>query len=395
MSPYAPERPYGPEREAGFGRGFAPSLRPWLERGLGWRDRLLRSPRFQRWAAGFPLTRPIARRRTRALFDLCAGFVYSQVLLACVQLRLFEILAEGPQSLETLSRRLCLAPEAAERLMRAATALGLAARRGRGRYGLGPHGAALAGNPGIAAMIEHHRLFYADLADPVALLRGEAGDTELSRYWPYAGAKPSEALSSEGVAPYTALMAASQPMIAAEVLAAYPLERHSCLLDVGGGDGSFLRAVHARAPDLRLMLFDLPPVAAQARARFAALGLSETVTVEGGNFLADPLPRGADIVSLVRVIHDHDDAAALAILNAVHRALPKDGRLLLAEPMSDTPGAEPMGDAYFAFYLLAMGRGRPRTPEALCRLLGDAGFGKIERLRTHNPLLTGALLASP
>ena len=60
------------------------------------------SPRFQRWAAAFPLTRPIAQRRARALFDLCAGFVYAQVLLACVQLRLFEILAEGPQTVGSL-----------------------------------------------------------------------------------------------------------------------------------------------------------------------------------------------------------------------------------------------------------------------------------------------------
>ena len=60
------------------------------------RDRLLASRRFQRWAAAFPLTRPIARRRARALFDLCAGFVYSQVLFACVRLKLFDALAAGP-----------------------------------------------------------------------------------------------------------------------------------------------------------------------------------------------------------------------------------------------------------------------------------------------------------
>ena len=52
----------------------------------------------------FPLTRPIARRRARELFDLCAGFVYSQVLLACVRLRLFEILAEGAADRATHSR---------------------------------------------------------------------------------------------------------------------------------------------------------------------------------------------------------------------------------------------------------------------------------------------------
>ena len=70
--------------------------------GAGWRgvrDSLLSSRRFQRFAAAFPLTRPIARRRAAALFDLCAGFAYSQVLQACVQLRLFDALLDGPDHL--------------------------------------------------------------------------------------------------------------------------------------------------------------------------------------------------------------------------------------------------------------------------------------------------------
>ena len=72
----------------------------WVDRCLAWRDRLLASPLFQRRAAAFALTRPVARRHARELFDLVAGFAYSQVLLACVQLRLFDVLAEGPQPLE-------------------------------------------------------------------------------------------------------------------------------------------------------------------------------------------------------------------------------------------------------------------------------------------------------
>jgi demethylspheroidene O-methyltransferase len=44
---------------------------------------LVSRPSFRAWAARFWLTRPIARRRARALFDVCAGFVYSQVLFAC------------------------------------------------------------------------------------------------------------------------------------------------------------------------------------------------------------------------------------------------------------------------------------------------------------------------
>jgi len=366
-----------------------------LDRIHTFRDGLLANPRFQRWAAAFPLTRPIARHRAAALFDLCAGFVYSQVLLACVRLNLFEVLRAGPQPAGVLSARLALPPEATARLLAAAIALRLVERRSGDRYGLGPLGAPMAGNAALAAMVEHHSLLYSDLSDPVALLRGTAGNTALSAYWPYAGTNRPDMLCASQVVTYTTLMAASQPLISDEVLDAYPVAKHRCLLDVGGGDGSFLAAAAARAPDLHLMLYDLPAVARRAGARLEKAGLGGRAKVFGGDFLADPLPGGADLISLVRVIHDHDDTRALTVLRAVRRALPDRGTLLLAEPMSGTSGAEAMGDAYFGFYLLAMGRGQPRSEAQLRALLQAAGFGRMRIAHTATPLQTRVLIAHP
>jgi demethylspheroidene O-methyltransferase len=373
----------------------ADSRLSFLDRGRELRNRLLASPRFRRIATRFPLTRWIARRRARRVFDLCAGFVYSQVLLACVKLRVFEILAEGPQSVAALSQRLTLPLDATRRLLVAAASLQLVERRSGNRFGLGETGAILLGDASITAMIEHHPLLYADLADPLALLRGESRGTELARYWAYAARHSPERLATEDVAAYSALMSSSQGLVAEEVLDAWPFDAHRCCLDVGGGDGTFLVSAARRAPGLRLMLFDLPPVAARARDRFAAAGLSARATALGGDFQTDPLPVGADLVTLVRVVHDHDDKEALALLQAVRRALPDDGVLLVAEPMSGTSGAEPITDAYFAFYLLAMGSGRPRSPEELEDLLHAAGFRDVRTLPTRMPLQTRVLVARP
>ncbi len=315
------------------------------------------------------------------------------MLLAGVRLRLFDILAEGPRTEAELAARLGLPREGAARLLAASVALRLAERRSGGRFGLGPLGAALVGNAAIGEMVLHHGMLYADLADPVALLRGERPGTALAAYWPYADAADPASLTAAQVAAYTKLMAASQPLVADEILDAYDLRRHRCLLDIGGGDGSFLRAAAARAPRLELRLFDLPAVAAQAETRFAAAGLAGRTNIVGGDFSRDALPTGADVASLVRVIHDHDDATALKILRAARAALPTGGTLLLAEPMAGTHGAEPMGDAYFGLYLLAMGRGRPRTPAALTALLREAGFARVRQVATHTPLLTGLLVA--
>jgi len=363
------------------------------DRLLALRDSVISKPGFQRFAALFPLMRPVARRRAGVMFDLCAGFVYSQILLACVRLRLLDELARGPVSAADLATRLALPPDSMQLLLDAAVALELAQPRSRDRYGLGLLGAELCGNPGVTAMIEHHAFLYNDLRDPVALLRGETGSGQLSGYWPYAKADAPAGLSGDDVASYTALMSASQPMIAQYVLHAYDFRAHRCLLDVGGGDGTFVSAVAAQAPQLRCMLFDLPAVAEKAAARFLAHGLSSQASALGGSFLTDPLPQGADVISLVRVIHDHDDATVMALLRAVRAALPADGMLVLAEPMVGGGGAENFGAAYFAFYLLAMGSGKPRSFTRISEMLSEAGFTGIKLLPTPMPLVTSVITA--
>jgi demethylspheroidene O-methyltransferase len=360
------------------------------------RDRIARlqaTDGFRRAAGAFPLTRPVARRQGRALFDLCAGFVYSQVLLAVVRLRLPERLMAGPRSVAALALELGMTEPATERLLIAAVSLRLLARRGQdagGRtlYGLGSLGAALIDNPGVTAMIEHHGLLYDDLRDPVALLRGESTQTALADFWPYA----RRANGGEGAATpeaYSALMAVSQRFVAAEVLGAYPLRRHRHLLDVGGGSGAFLMAAGAHAPNLRLTLFDLPAVADIARTSPVAARCA----VVGGDFTIDALPAGADVVSLVRVLHDHDDHVAAQLLRAIRQALPPGGTLLIAEPMAGTRGCEPVGDAYFGFYFLAMGGGRARTPYKIKQMLSDAGFARSRLLRGRMPMVARVMVA--
>ena len=357
------------------------------------RDRSLMDPRFQRAVMRIPGLRWIARRRARRVFDLCAGFVYSQILLACIELGLLEALLAGPRDRAGLAMTLGLGEEAVERLLRAAVSLELAEQRGRGRFGIGPLGAAVVGRPGVVAMIRHHAQIYPDLANPVELLRGQAAGGATAALWPYARSHEPRSLSPERVADYSELMAATQTLISDQVLDAYRVARHRSLLDVGGGDGAFLIAAARRAPALKLALFDLPSVADRARRKLAAAGLSERTQIHSGDFFADALPRGHDLISLVRVLHDHDDERVRRLLDGVRSALEVGGTLIVAEPMAETPGAERVGDAYFAFYLLAMGSGRARTAAELTRLLREAGFEDVALRRTDLPLQTGLLTA--
>lgn len=353
-----------------------------------WRNGLISNPKFQAWAVRNPLTRGVARQKTRATFDLVAGFVYSQVLSAATESGLLETVRAAPVTAAGFAVQAGLPEEGALRLLRAAAALDLLRVRSDGSFALGEAGAALLGNPAVFAMIRHHKAFYRDIADPLALLRGRRPDTELSRFWAYAaGAGDTDA------AAYSALMAETQALIAQNVLAAYDFRRHVTIMDVGGGLGAFLTAAGTAHDHLNLVLVDLPPVAKLARASLAASPLWPRFRIEPRDMLNDSLPQGADLITLIRVVHDHDDGPVRQLLVSARKALAPGGKLLIAEPMAGIPGAEAMADAYFGFYLWAMGRGLPRRPAELQQMLQDAGFRHARQLQTAQPLLVSAIIA--
>jgi demethylspheroidene O-methyltransferase len=100
-----------------------------------------------------------------------------------------------------------------------------------------------------------------------------------------------------------------------------------------------------------------------------------------------------DLISLVRIVHDHDDEPAQHLLARAYDALPPGGTLIIAEPMLSGKDEGGILGNYFRFYLMAMGSGRPRTPRELKRMLRNAGFTKIRRHRTTVPMICSVLSA--
>ena len=289
----------------------------------------------------------------------------------------------------SLALELDLPIERMKVLLAAATALNLIKRRKSGLYALTTRGAALAGVPGLAGMIEHHDVLYRDLADPVAFFRGEV-ETELAEFWPYVfGA--GGATDPQTTATYSQLMTDSQVLVAEDTLATVKLSQHRHILDIGGGTGAFLTAVGAAYPDLKLTLFDLPAVVPAATQRFDDAGLTDRATIVPGSFRDDPLPQGADLISLVRVLYDHADDTVIALLKAAYNALPAGGRILISEPMTGGDAPERAGDAYFALYCMAMRTGRARSQSQIAQLLRQASFAEIQTPKAKRPFITAVV----
>ena len=363
---------------------------------MGWFARMeraltawLASPEAYNWARARWWTRWMVRRRTLQLFDWMGGFVHTQVLLACVQLRVFERLAQQPLTLDQLAHELDIVACHIEPLFESARAMGLLHTDAQGCYHVGPLGRIVLSHPGIAQMVEHNQLLYRDMADPISFLR-QSDQGMLAAYWPYAqsaGAQPAlQQDAAQQLRRYSALMDASQGFVITEILSHYRFRDHDTVLDLGCGKGRFMAALGERHPHLRLQLFDLPAVLDLARQRLTQAGLETRAQFHPGSFLDDPLPEGADLVTLVRVAHDHSDQAVRCILDKVAHILPPGGRVLLAEPMQLGGSDAAVVDPYYHFYMQAMGRGRLRSPAQLMRLLKDSGFVGIETISTDMPI---------
>ncbi len=321
------------------------------------------------------------------MFKTVQGFVESQVLMALVELEVFKLLSVGPLTLDLLSHKTAVPPDRLRVLVGASVTMRLLKRRGD-RVSLSRRGAALSGVPGLADMIRHHKVLYSDLSDPVGFFRGTT-EPELASFWPYvfgAGAAKDPASADR----YSHLMSESQALVAEETLSVVDLSAHAHLLDVGGGTGAFLIEALRATPGLKATLFDLPSVLDSAGDRLSAAGVGDRVSLAPGSFRDEPLPKGADVISLVRVLYDHADATVAHLLSEVLDALPKGGRLVVSEPML---GCE-AGDVYYATYTLAMGTGRTRSAEEIAGHLKHAGFVDIKAHRASRPFVTTVVTAS-
>ncbi|MEO1729641.1 MAG: methyltransferase [Pseudomonadota bacterium] len=359
------------------------------------RNAIFGSNSFQYWCARLPFIRGVAKARATQMMDHIVGFTYSQVLKAVVETELLDLLANGPVTAAEVAHYTRLSQDAALALLRAARALDLAEEVVEDGWMLGQQGAVLVADEGTQAMIQHHRLLYRDLLEPLDLLRKDRKQpTELSRYWSYAGALHGAAERGAETKEYSRLMAASQRYVADQVLAAFKFNGVASLLDVGGGHGAFIRRVAEAYPAMRVGLLDLPEVAETAFAPLAKTLGAKRVTCHPGNFFEDAIPDGYDMVSLVRILHDHDDGPAASLLGNIRASLQPGQRLLIAEPMARIPGAEPMGEAFFGFYLWAMGSGRARSPDEIRAMLKEAGFSRSRLIAGPQPVIASMIVAT-
>jgi SAM-dependent methyltransferase len=82
-------------------------------------------------------------------------------------------------------------------------------------------------------------------------------------------------------------------------------------------------------------VLNLEPVRALVTARARDAGLADRMGFVACDFLTEPLPRGYDVISFVRVLHDWPADVARQLLIKAREALAPGGRLVVCEEFRD------------------------------------------------------------
>jgi O-methyltransferase domain/Dimerisation domain len=324
-----------------------------------------------------------------AMLQIMTGFRVSRATYVAAKLGIADLLKDGAKSAEELAQLTDTHAPSLYRVMRGLVSAGIFDQDEQGRFTLTPIGATLRSDVpnslralAIINLGEERYHAWGDL-----MLSVRTGEIAFNKVfgmglWEYYQEHPDQAkIFDDSMAN---LIAAHN----AAVLASYPFSAIDTLVDVGGGNGSFIVSALKANPLMKGLLFDLPHVAEQAQKRIADAGLSERCAVIGGDIIS-AVPEGGTLYLLSKIIHDWDDDRAIAILKSCQRAMRDKAKLLLVEiilPARVEQSSALQRAFMLDVHMMATTGGRERTEAEYRRLLKAAGFEVIRIIPTRSEL---------
>ncbi|WP_327738789.1 methyltransferase [Streptomyces nojiriensis] len=313
-------------------------------------------------------------------FTEAASGLAPVALRAAATLRMADHIAAGYDTAPSLAERTGVDPDLLSRVLRFLACRDVFAEPSPGTYALTPLSATLLeGHPsGLRAWLDASGVG-ARMDAAVGGLLDALRSGEPS--YPLLHGRPfyeDLALHSSGPA-FDTLRHTHAEGYVSDLLDAFPWHHVRRTVDVGGGTGVLAEALMRTHGTLHAVLVDLPGAVAAATARIEAAGFGPRFTPAAGSFF-DPLPAGADVYTLVNVIHNWNDERAGAILRRCVEAGREDSTFLVAERLMDD--ADPRAITAMDLRMFLFLGGRERTLAQVREIADTAGLAHVSTLRT-------------
>ena len=320
--------------------------------------------------------------------DLISAFIPARLVYLAAELGLADLVASGLTTAEALAEKTGTHAPTLYRMLRALCAYGVFEEPIRGQFRLGPLGAGLQSD--VSGSFRNFARFLGDqrtwkcLAELEHTIR--TGETGMSRAFgctgfEYLAAHPAEANI------FNDAMAEIARSVARAATAHYDFSRFRTILDIGGGNGTFLAEILRRATSSAGILFDAPAGLAQAKETLLRADVASRCTIMPGDFFKS-VPSGADLMILKNVIHNWNDEQATALLSRCRAAASSQSRLLLIEramPERMTASAVNQRGADLDIRMLAVTGGIERTEDEYRALLAASGFAWVRTIMLPTP----------
>lgn len=312
------------------------------------------------------------------IMKVAMGFMASKHLFAASEIGLFEALSTGAASLQELSGRIGVPARTLGIVTAAMVSLGLIEQDGNLYRNSDAAAAFLAGNSGqdLRPMLRYFdKILWQNWKDLAEAVRTDQGQPRFGKF-----TREQQQIFSDGVE----AVSTSAAMAVAE---SYDFGRHSSILDVAGGTGSFLVQVLRRNSSLRGTLFELPGACAVARQKLAELPEGARINVVEGDVFKDSFPGDHDVIIVANTIHIFSVAHNIELMRKMRAHVRPGTRLLLADFWTDPSHSQPAAAALISgSFLLTSGEGQAYSEEEAAEWLGQTGWQKLERKPLAGPL---------
>jgi predicted O-methyltransferase YrrM len=327
------------------------------------------------------------------LMRLVDGYLVTQLLRVAVELGVADVLAERPRSAAAVAEAAGVDAARLARVLRGLAAEGVVEERSDGVFALTPMGEWLRSDvPGSldGPVVARSELYYPAATELLDAVRD--GGTPFERLH----GEPFFAYVARDEGRETAFQGSMRGRAVEEAnafVAAYDIGGLRRIVDVGGGEGTFLARLLAAAPELHGVLMDRAPVIERARATLAAAGVGERCECVPGDFFA-AVPDGGDAYLLSRILHDWEDADAGRILAACRAAMAPGAVLLVVDAILPRRARDMPEAIRMDLLMLMLVGARERTEREFAALLGDSGFALRRVVPTRSPTGIGVLEAT-
>jgi O-methyltransferase/methyltransferase family protein len=316
------------------------------------------------------------RTDDRPLWDVVFGVYGYAALFIAHRLKLFPLLAEKARSLSEVCEALKIKRRPAEAILTAATSLGFLELRDQ-RYSL----TAVAQDYLLETSPTYFGFYWDLIIDnyPVCSFASLEKAVLTDSASAYGGGDIFEAHEEQAelARSFTRGMHSISMASALAWPEAIDLAMHRLMLDVGGGSGAHSIGALLKWPNLRAVIFDLPPVCEVAEEFCARHGLEDRMQTHVGDMWKDPFP-AADLHFYSYIYHDWTPEKCRFLTEKSFESLEPGGRILIHEVLYNDAKTGPFPAAAFSMIMMGWTEGEQYSGRELSMMLTDAGFRDIQ-----------------